>query len=147
MIQKASAAGQIWAVSLLTLREAFRRRVFYILFVFLLILISSAFFFPAVDVEARVQLIQLWSLRATILFCAIISIFVVGFSLPGDMEHRRVYILLTKPVSKAVFFLGRLCGFAIVLAVFLVIMSFISVLYIRVSQALGGPDFPELPWH
>ena len=135
MNRNASAAGQLWAVALLTLREASRRKVFTILIIFTAILLSSAFFFPAVDAKAQLRLIQLWSLRATTLFTAIIAIFVAAFSIPSDMEERRVYTLLTKPVSKIVFFLGRVSGFAIILAIFMAIMAMVSVLYIRTTSA------------
>lgn len=144
MNQRRLASAQLWAVALLTLREAARRKVFSILLLFTLIILSSATFLPVVDPDSRLRLIQLWSLRATVLFTAIIAIFLAGFSLPADRENRRIYTLLTKPVSKMTLFLGRLAGFAILLGIFVAGMGLITIIYLRSAQFFGGEDFPEL---
>ncbi|MHC4606405.1 MAG: ABC transporter permease [Planctomycetota bacterium] len=144
MTARPSSAVQLWAVALLTLREATRRKVFFILLLFTAILLSSAFFFPALDWETRLRLLQIWSLRATMLFSAIIAIFLAGFSLPSDMEHKRIYTLLAKPVPKVVFFVGRLAGFALLLGIFVLMMALITLLFLWITLASAGDKAPPL---
>lgn len=140
-----SPPAQLWAVARLTLQEAARRKIFTVLLLFAVVVLSSATFFPMIDdLEARLRLIQLWSLRATVLFSAIVAVFVAGHSLPSDMDQRRIYTLATKPLSKIVLFLGRALGFALLLGIFLAIMGSVTVAYLRLSSAFGGPAFPEL---
>lgn len=139
-----ASIGRLWAIAAMTLVEASRRKVFAILVLFAVALLSSAAFFPSVEMKARLRLMEAWSLRAATLFTAIVALFVSGFSLPGDFETRRIYLLVTKPVSKVTVFLGRLLGFAMLLAVFLGIMGLVTVVFIRLVALLAGPSFPPL---
>ena len=137
-------AGRVWAIALMTLKEAVRRKVFSILLLFAVALLSSVLFFPAVNLEGRLRLIEVWSLRAASLFTAIVALFLAGFSLPTDFEQKRIYLLVTKPVSKPAVFLGRYLGYALLIAVFLLGMGVISVLFLRAVQLMAGKDFPPL---
>ena len=95
------ALGRIWAIATMTLLEARRRKVFTILLLFGVALLSSVLFFPSVQQEdSRLRLIEIWSLRASALFTAIVGLFLAGFSLPTDFEQKRIYMIVTKPVSK-----------------------------------------------
>ncbi len=135
--------SRLWAVARLTLLEAVRRRVFVLLLLFGAAIVSSATFFPAIDAESRLRLIEVWSVRASLLFAVIVSIFLAGFSLPGDFETRRVYTLVTKPLHKMTLFGGKFIGFFLLLAVFLGSMALMSVGYIR-GVSLLSRDFPAL---
>ncbi len=139
-----AALGRLWAIASMTLLEASRRKVFTILIIFTVALLSSVTFFPAVKMDARLRLMEAWSLRAATFFTAIVALFVSGFSFPGDFETRRIYLLVSKPVSKLTIFLGRLLGFAVLLAIFLGIMGTITIAFIRVVALLAGPAFPQL---
>ncbi len=137
-------AGRVWAIALMTLKEAVRRRVFAILLLFAAALFSCILFFPSVNLEGRLRLIEVWALRAASLFTAIVALFLAGFSLPGDFEQKRIYLLVTKPVSKPAVFLGRYLGYVLLVGVFLLGMGAISVLFLRAVQLATGKDFPPL---
>ncbi len=139
-----ASLGRLWAIAAMTLVEASRRKVFTILVLFGVALLSSVTFFPSVEMQARLRLMEAWSLRAATLFTAIVALFVSGFSLPGDFETRRIYLLVTKPVSKVTVFLGRLLGFVMLLAVFLGVMGIITIVFIRGVALLAGSEFPPL---
>jgi hypothetical protein len=128
----------------MTLLEASRRKVFAILLIFSAALLSSAAFFPSISMEGRLRLVETWSLRAASLFSAIVALFLAGYSLPGDFEQKRIYLLATKPASKGLIFLGKFVGFAILLAVFATLMGLVTVGFIRSIQLLAGPSFPAL---
>jgi len=139
----AATLHRLWAVARLTLLEAVRRRVFVLLLLFGAAIVSSAAFFPAIDAESRLRLIEVWSVRASLLFSVIVSIFLAGFSLPGDFETRRVYTLVTKPLHRTTLFAGKFVGFFLLLAIFLGVMAVISIVYIRIV-AVASTDFPPL---
>lgn len=135
---------RLWAVASLTLKEAVRRKAFLLLILFAVALLSSMTFFSSVDPVSRLRLIEVWSLRATVFFAAIAAIFLGSASLPGDYEAKRIYVLASKPISKATFFFGKYLGFLLMLAIFMLIMGAITVAYIRIVKATGGPEVPEL---
>lgn len=136
--------GRIWAIATMTLIEARRRKVFAILLLFAAALLSSVAFFPAVTPQGRLRLIEMWSLRAAGLFTAIVALFVAGFSLPGDFEQKRIYLVVTKPVSKASVFVGRYLGFFLLLAAFCGLMGIITVVFMRGVQLFTGASSPAL---
>ncbi len=135
--------GRLWAVARMTLLEAVRRKVFFILLIFAAALLSGTLFFPAVNDEARLRLLQAWSLRAATLFSAIVGLFLAGFSIPGDVEQKRVHLLVTKPLPKPFLFLGRLLGFSLLLVVFIGATGLISTSFMRVVSWAGGAEFPR----
>ncbi|HZE98302.1 MAG TPA: hypothetical protein VE981_14825 [Planctomycetota bacterium] len=136
--------GPLWAIASMTLLEARRRKVFTILLLFGLALMSSILFFPAVEVEARLRLIEIWALRASAIFTAIVGLFLAGFSLPQDFEQKRIYLIVTKPVSKPVVFLGRYLGYALLLAVFIGSMGAVTTTFLRTVKLFSGGKFPPL---
>jgi hypothetical protein len=137
-----NAAGRIWAIAKMTLIEARRRKVFTILLLFGVALLSSVLFFPSVtEMEPRLRLIEVWSLRASALFTAIVGLFLAGFSLPTDFEQKRIYMIVTKPVSKSSVFLGRYVGYVLLLAVFIGSMGLITVVFLRAVGLFSGEKF------
>ena len=137
-------AARLWAVARCTLLEAVRRRVFVVLVFFGAALVSATLFFPAVGAEGRLRLTQAWSLRAASLFTAIVALFLAGFSLPTDFEQRRIYLLVVKPVSKSLVFLGRFVGYALLLSLFVGVLAVTCALFMRAVSWFGGKDFPPL---
>lgn len=138
----AATLGRLWAVAALTFLEAVRRKVFLIVLIVGAAIVSSAAFLPAVDPQGRLRLVEIWSVRTVTIFCSLGAIFLAGFSLPGDFEHRRIYTLVTKPIHKATFFIGKFLGFVLLMAVFLVIMGTITLAYLKFIGAVSK-DFPE----
>lgn len=136
--------GRVWAIAGMTLLEASRRKVFIILLLFGFALMSSILFFPSVEVEARLRLIEVWALRASAIFTAIVGLFLAGFSLPQDFETKRIYLIVSKPISKPLVFLGRYLGYALLLAVFILTMGAITTLFLRTVKVFSGEKFPAL---
>lgn len=136
--------GHIWSIACLTLKEASRRRVFSVLIVAGTAMASATTFFGVIEMEVKLRLIELWSLRVMTFFSALVAIFFAGFSLPSDMEQKRIYTLVSKPVSKISIYLGKYVGFLLLIGLFLLIMGVITVSYIRAVQVFAGPAFPAL---
>lgn len=137
-------AAQLWAIAAMTLLEARRRKVFAVLILFALALLSSVAFFPSVSPEARLRLMEIWALRASAVFTAIVALFLAGFSLPGDFEQKRIFLVVTKPVPKGLVFLGRFAGFALLLAIFAATLGAVTVAFLRAVSWTSGKDFPAL---
>ncbi len=140
----AATLGRLWAVASLTVKEAVRRKAFFVLILFAVAVISSMAFFPSVDPASKLRLIQVWSLRATVFFAALAAIFLGAFSIPSDYEQKRLYVLASKPISKITYLLGKYFGFTIIIAIFLGTMGLISVAYLRTVKLFGGSMIPEL---
>ena len=136
--------GRLWAIARMTLLEASRRKAFAILVLFSTSLLIPIAFFPSTEMAGRLKLLEAWALRASTFFTAIVALFITGFLLPSDFEQKRIYMLVSKPVSKSAIFLGRFVGLALLLAIFIVAMGAVTTLFIRGVALLAGPSFPRL---
>jgi hypothetical protein len=138
-----ATAVRLWAVALLTFKEAIRRRIFLIVVLFAVALVGSAPFLPAMDGAQKLRLIEVWSVRAAFVFSLILAVFLAGFSIPGDVEARRIYTLVAKPVHKVTIFCGKFLGFVLMIAAFLGSTGLLTVAYLRIV-AMASSDFPPL---
>ena len=101
----------IYAVARNAFREAVRDRVLYNLIVFVLLLTAAAIFLGELTAGQEARVVTDLGLSATLIFGVFIAIF-VGVSLVWkEIEKRTVYSLLSKPVSRTNFIVGKYIGF------------------------------------
>ncbi len=106
-----------------TFREAVRDRVLYNLVVFVLLITASAIFLGELTAGQEARTIVNLGLSAMLLFGAFISIF-VGVSLVSkEIERRTVYSVLSKPVGRGEFIVGKYLGLCLTLLVNVLIMG------------------------
>jgi ABC-type transport system involved in multi-copper enzyme maturation permease subunit len=134
-----SVLRNAWPVALLSLKEAVRRKVFLVLIVFGIALVSVFALMPE-DPTTRLRVLQMWVMRAMTLFVSIVAIFLAGFSLPGEVERKQIYMLASKPISKVSIILGKYLGYLIVVSMFLLLMGLGGVVIFRATQALQGSE-------
>jgi Cu-processing system permease protein len=113
---------QILAIASNTFKEAVRSRIFYILlaFAFCLLLFSSVMGFLAVGTVHRVILDM--GLSTVSYFSAMTAIFVGIGLIYQEIERKTIYNILSKPMSRSHFLVGRYVGLMAVLLVNLVAM-------------------------
>ncbi|MEK7867636.1 MAG: hypothetical protein AAB434_13225, partial [Planctomycetota bacterium] len=87
-----------------------------------------------------VHLVESWGLRATLLFGILLVVFLASLSLPQDIEEKRVFMLITKPLSRPALYAGKWLGFAALLALFLAVMGTVTWGYARFVAWKGGPE-------
>lgn len=131
--------NKILALITLTYKESVRKRVFLIIALFTIALISSSAFFPVVASSDRVRLVEIWSLRGISIFGSFLAIFLAGISIPADLEDKRIFFVLTKPISKEVFILGKFLGFVFVMAIFVFTLGIISLVYLYTVDFVSTP--------
>lgn len=109
--------SRIQAIAFNTFREAVRDRVLYNLVFFALLLVASAPLLGQISIGVqRVLLINL-SLTAISVFGVVISIF-VGISLVSkEIERRTLYPVLSRPVGRGEFIVGKYLGLSSALLV------------------------------
>src|SRR5215468_6185502 len=124
---------RIIAITLNTLTELTRLRVFYVLLVFALLLISSSIFMAQFSFQQEFQILKDVSLGAISIFTSLLAIVATARLLPQDIEDRTVYTILAKPVPRFEYVLGKIAGVLLLLAISTLVMSaaFLLVLYLR----------------
>src|SRR5205814_7092672 len=125
--------ARINAITVNTLTELTRLRVFYVLLVFALLLICSPIFMAQFSFQHEFQILKDVSLGAISIFTSLLAIVATARLLPQDLEDRTVYTILAKPVPRFEYVLGKIAGVLLLLAISTLLMSaaFLLVLYLR----------------
>jgi len=129
---------RVLAITLNTLTELTRLKVFYVLLVFALLLIGSSIFMAQFTFQQEFQILKDVSLGAMSIFTSLLAIVATARLIPQDIEDRTVYTILAKPVPRFEYVLGKIAGVLLLLAISTLVMSaaFFLVLYAREQTVL-----------
>ena len=121
---KTGVAGRrVVAIARNAFREAVRDRVLYNLVVFVLLLIAGAIFLGELSAGQEAKIIVDLGLSAILLFGVFISIFVGVGLVYKEIERRTLYAILSKPIGRGEFLLGKYLGLCLTLLVNVAIMG------------------------
>src|SRR3979411_325474 len=115
--------ARIFAISINTLIELPRQKVFYVLLIFALLLIGSSVFMARFSFQQEFQILKDVALGAMSIFTSLLAIVATARLIPQDIDDRTVYTILAKPVPRFEYVLGKLAGVLFLLAVSLIVMS------------------------
>jgi ABC-type transport system involved in multi-copper enzyme maturation permease subunit len=118
-----SSLKRVFSVARNTFREAVRDRVLYNLVLFVLLITAAAVFLGDLTAGYEARVIVNMGLSAALVFGAFIAIF-VGVSLVSkEIEKRTVYAILSKPLGRGEFIVGKYLGLSLTLLVNVVVMG------------------------
>ena len=136
---------RILTIALGAFKESVRERVLYNLVVFAFLMIGAAILMGSISVGVeRIILVNL-GLSAISVFGLMIAIFIGIGLVSKEIERRTIYNILSKPVTRAQFILGKYAGLLVTLFVNTAIMTagFYVALAIQ-SGSLTSSDFSLL---
>ena len=136
---------RIYYIATNTFREAVRDRVLYNLIAFAVLLSAAAIFIGQISIEIERLVVVNLGLTAVSLFGVIIAIFVGIGLVSKEIEKRTLYTVLSRPVRRWEFIVGKFFGLAGTLVVntfFMAIGVFGALLY--VAHRFSGADFSIL---
>ncbi len=115
---------QIWAIASNTFREAIRDRILYLLLVFALAFIAFAQILSLLTVGSEDKIIKDLGLASISLFGVLTAVF-IGVSLVSkEIDRRTIYTIVSKPIHRYQFILGKYFGLALTLLVNTLVMTF-----------------------
>jgi ABC-type transport system involved in multi-copper enzyme maturation permease subunit len=111
------------AVALNTYRESIRDKVLVTLIVFAVLVMGASRVIQPLALGEESKVIKDMGLGAITLFCVLIAILVGGRLVYKEVEKRTIYIILSKPVRRWEFILGKYFGLVAVLLTSLAVMT------------------------
>ncbi|MFH1018070.1 MAG: ABC transporter permease [Pseudomonadota bacterium] len=115
--------ARVWAIALNTYREALRQKVLYALIFFTVGVILFSFFLGQVSFGADTKIIKDMGLASIMFLGAMLAIF-VGIGLVNkEIERRTIYTILSKPVTRAEFVIGKFAGLAVTIGLEVFVMT------------------------
>lgn len=133
--------NRVTCIAANTFREAVRDRVLYNLIAFALLLTGAAILVGQISIDIEQLVVINLGLTAVSLFGVLIAIFVGIGLVSKEIEKRTLYTVLSRPVRRWEFIVGKFFGLAGTLVVntfFMAIGVFLALLY--VSHHLHRPD-------
>jgi ABC-type transport system involved in multi-copper enzyme maturation permease subunit len=119
-----------------TVREAIRNKLLYALLFFAVTVIGVAVLIASLSYVEGERIIQDVGLAAIRLFSVGIAIFVGIGLIHGEVERRTIYTILSKPLSRGEFLVGKFLGLLGTVWMQLVLMT---AAFVVVSLATGAP--------
>jgi ABC-type transport system involved in multi-copper enzyme maturation permease subunit len=128
--------GRIAAIAANTMREAIRHRVLYVLLFFALALIGTGVLLATLSYVERERILQDVGFAAIRLFTVAIAIFVGIHLVHREVDRRTIFTILSKPISRSEFLLGKFAG---LLATLWLLIAVMGIGFACVSLLAGAP--------
>lgn len=125
----------ILAVAQNTFREAVRDRVLYVLLFFAAVVIFGSKALGWISIGQDIKIMKDVCLAAVQIFGVLIAIFVGSSLVYKEIDKRTLYTILSKPMPRYQFILGKYLGLTALLALVTVSMTVVSVAYVLL---MGG---------
>ncbi len=122
-------------------KESVRDRVPYNLVLFAVLLISSSYLIGQLTAGQDVKIIKDLGLAATAVFGLFIAVFIGIGLVSKEVERRSIYALLSKPISRPQFVLGKYAGLALTLAVNVAVMTIATYAVLGYMTWIETPEF------
>lgn len=131
-------------LALNTLRETIRDKILYVILVFALMMIASSVLLADLSLGQQGRLVVDLGLSAISIFGLIITIFVGTNLVNKEIDKKTIYLILSKPIRRSEFVLGKFFGLSLTLGVITLAMSlcFFAVLW----TTLRGMGADPLVW-
>jgi Cu-processing system permease protein len=114
---------KILGVAHYTFIEIFRNKVYYILLLFAGVLLGAALLLGSLGGEQRSRMIIDFGLVSIEFFALVVAVFAAVTLVLEEMESRTLYLILSRPVARYQFVLGRFLGLLAVLTLAYLLMT------------------------
>lgn len=117
------ALNAVFTIALNTLRETVRDRVLYAFLFFAFLLTLGGIILGSLSVGQNLRILVDLGLATISIFGGIIAIFVGTALVYKEIEKKTIYLIVTKPIKRWEFVLGKFLGLAICLLIVTVLMG------------------------
>jgi len=117
-----------------TFRESIRLRSYQVILVFALLILGSSQLFTFLTPEEQLKMIKDVSLSGIEFFGALLTIFATMTALHTEFETNTISTLLSKPLRRSDYILGKFLGMVVVITLAVALMSLVFVALVLFKQ-------------
>lgn len=128
-------SARLYAIALHTFKEAIRNRILVLFVVFALLLMAFSTVLSWLTVGSELKIVTDVGLASLAFFGMLLAVFIGITLVHKEVEKRTIYAVLTKPVPRWLFILGKYVGLMTTLAV---ILGLMGVFYLALVTWKGG---------
>ncbi|MEC5126464.1 hypothetical protein VSU19_06860 [Verrucomicrobiales bacterium BCK34] len=132
--------GRVWTIAASTVTQLVRMKTFYFLLAFALVVVAVGNFNIPTTPAKELSMIKKVSFGTMDLFAWLFAIVSTALLIPRDLEDRTLYTILSKPVRRIEYLVGKLGGVLFVVGVSLLAMYAICavMIYAREINFVGA---------
>lgn len=125
--------SKVLAIAVNTFKEAVRNRVLYVLLFFSVLILIGAWVASTLSIERPERIVRDLGAAAINVISGLIAVFVGIGLVYNDLDKKTIYTVVSKPISRWQFLVGKYLGLMLTIAVNVAIMTFVFcvVLYMR----------------
>lgn len=128
--------ARVWTLAHATFTQLIRMKILFFLLFFCVLVVGSGFAFSVINPEQQLGLLKTVSLGTLQIFSLVIGIVSTALLLPKDMEDRTLYTILSKPVPRFEYLVGKLLGVLLLIGGGLIIMDLVLSVVIYARQGM-----------
>ena len=117
-----------WTVAVTTFQEAIRRRWVTVLLGFAVVMLAVSTLFTFMSPGEQKKFLLDYGVGFTVILTLITAIFLGTATIPPEIERRTIFTILSKPVTRLEFLIGKYLGVLMVLLFNLVFMAAVFIL-------------------
>jgi Cu-processing system permease protein len=127
-------------------RESIRRKTLIAFLLFALLIIGSSTFLTVLSPGEEIKMVKDVCLSCISFFGMLIAVFTAGALIPGEADNRTIHTILSKPIKRATYLLGKYIGAQLTIILNIVLMSvlFLVLLFLQSRRYVDetAPSFP-----
>lgn len=127
-----------WYIAVYTWREGMRKKTLVGFLILSLLVIfgsnfMSSFLDPSAETDMELKTIKDICVTAIAIFGMLITVFISASVVPNEMDNKVIYTILSKPVRRMQYLLGKFIGVQFIILINLLLMGalFFVALYVR----------------
>ena len=137
-----ASLGRMWAIALNTFREAARIRVLYGILILVIGANLLAIVLGEMSISESARVARDVGLAGISLFGALTAIYLGVALLYGEIQRRTIYAIISKPLARWEFVVGKYAGMALVLSVLVALfaaamLGLLSLQGVAITAAVG----------
>ncbi len=138
--------GKLLAIAQTTYRETIRRSLFWLLVGFFAFLMALSAFIPYFTFGEEIKMMKIVELSMILLPTLVLAVFTASISISEEIEERTTIALLSKPVSRRQFLLGKFVGIMAAVLLMGLILTLVMGFTIDFKYDLDKSDRPGEPY-
>ncbi len=135
--------SSVFSIAANTFRETIRNKILYAILAFALFVIGMTFFLADLSVGDLARIIADVGLASIHIFGVIMAVFVGITLVSQEVERKTVYLILSKPVPRWEFIVGKALGLSLTLALTTLVMALV-LFVVHAGYKYGGKAEPGI---
>jgi Cu-processing system permease protein len=117
----------IASVALNTFRESVREKILVVALLFGAVLMGSSVFLSPLAVGAKQKIVMDVALASISIIGVLVAIFFGSTLVHKEMDKKAIYLVITRPVSRPAYLIGKLAGIMAAVAIIFIVMLVVMI--------------------